>query len=266
MQKSICARAVTLAALLMTIFTFNLEGQTTMKLNTSKGYKIRRAGERGFFDHGWLKTYHTFSFADYYDPQFMGYRTLRVINEDTISPGHGFPTHGHKDMEILTILLEGSLAHKDSMDHVEIIQAQEIQAMSAGAGVSHSEYNPSSKDETHLLQIWITPDRKGVSPRYQQVRLPNKENEWILLASKGGEEESLRIHQDVKVYALNLTPEIPAEKSLDPGRYGWIQVTEGSVDFRGEKLKQGDGVALDSGSSLALISEGSAKILFFDLN
>lgn len=232
----------------------------------AQGYAIRRSKERGFFDQGWLKTFHTFSFGDYYDPAFMGFRSLRVINEDTISPNKGFPTHGHNDMEIITILLKGQLAHKDSMANEQVIHEHEIQAMSAGSGVTHSEYNPSSQNLSHLLQIWITPDKKGITPRYQQKGLPQKENAWILLASKTGEEGSLLVQQDVRLYMLTLTPDNNIKRALDAHRYGWIQVMEGDVNFNGNQLHAGDGVALNQGAVMQISSTNLVKLLFFDLN
>jgi len=244
----------------------SLKEATMNPINESKGYKIRRSSDRGFFDHGWLKTYHTFSFADYYDPQFMGFRSLRVINEDTVSPGKGFPTHGHDNMEIITILLNGELAHKDSLENEKIIHEHEIQAMSAGTGVHHSEYNPSNVNISHFLQIWIVPDEQGIKPRYQQRSLPQKENEWILLASKTGEENSLRVQQDVKLYILSLSAKHTIEKTLNSHRYGWLQIMSGNVKFNGELLDAGDGVQLDPGTKIELLAVNPAKILFFDLN
>jgi len=245
----------------------NSSKEKSMKFaNPSQGYVIRRGKERGFFDHGWLKTYHTFSFADYHDPDFMGFRSLRVINEDTVSPGKGFPTHAHNNMEILTVVLEGAIAHKDSMENERVVHEHEIQAMSAGTSVTHSEYNPSKSKKSHFLQIWITPDQKGIKPRYQQTNLPQKENEWVLLASKTGENGSLQVQQDVKVYMLTLTPGHEMKKDLDSDRYGWIQVIEGTIQFNKETLHPGDGVALDHGTAAAFSASRPAKILFFDLN
>lgn len=230
------------------------------------GFKIRKSTERGFFDHGWLQTYHTFSFGNYYDPHFMGFRHLRVINDDRIAPGKGFPLHSHEDMEIITILLEGELAHKDSMGNEEYIYENEIQEMSAGTGVSHSEYNPSDKKHTHLYQIWIQPEKKGIEPRYQQKKLPKKKDDWVLVASKTGESESLPIAQDVKVYVLNLSEKTQMERKLGPKRYGWLQVMEGEISFLGETLRVGDGVAIDQGTLVDFTAKKPSKILFFDLN
>jgi redox-sensitive bicupin YhaK (pirin superfamily) len=227
-------------------------------------YKIRKSGERKFYDHGWLKTYHTFSFASYYDPNFMGFRKLRVINEDRVAPGQGFPTHAHEDMEIITVVLEGELAHKDSMGHETIIHAGELQAMSAGSGISHSEYNPSKSQPVHLLQIWIEPDAKGIKPGYQrQMQLPKTPNQWTLLASKDGRDNSVKIHQDVNLYAIALEP---GTKTLPSSRYGWLQVMDGEVQIDGNTLRTGDGAAIDPNTSLTLKTISPTRLLFFDLN
>src|SRR5579872_4100406 len=218
----------------------------------NKNYQIRNSQDRGFFNHGWLKTYHTFSFGDYYNPEFMGYRNLRVLNEDTVSPGKGFDTHSHKNMEIITVVLEGTVAHKDSMGHEERIQAGEIQVMSAGSGVKHSEYNPLSDKNLHLLQIWIVPDATDVKPRYQQRKLPEKTDEWILIASKNGEKDSLLIHQDVNLYSLTMKAGSAMQRQLAPNRYGWLQIMEGEVDVGSHLLRQGDGMAIDQGAKLQL--------------
>lgn len=231
----------------------------------NKHYQIRKSQDRGFFNHGWLKTYHTFSFADYHDPRFMGHRTLRVINEDTITPGQGFGTHSHKNMEIITVVLEGAVAHKDSLGNQETIQAGEIQVMSAGSGVHHSEFNPLSDKPTHLLQIWILPDKAGVTPRYQQRKLPEQPDEWVLMASKKGEQGSLLIHQDVNLYGLTIKAGSEMQRQLAPNRYGWLQVMEGEVRLGSDTLHPGDGVAIDQGSALQLKAITTAKILFFDL-
>ncbi len=238
-----------------------------MSVSNTKGYFIRRAKERGHLSHGWLDTFHTFSFADYHDPNYMGFRTLRVINEDTIAPGQGFGTHAHDNMEIITVMLKGEIAHKDSMGNEHIIHEHEIQAMSAGTGVRHSEYNPSKTNSSHLLQIWIIPDTKGIKPRYQEKKLPQKVNTWILLASKTGEQDSLPIQQDVKLYTLSLAPGSTIDRQLDANRYGWIQVMEGDLTLNDEQLHAGDGVALDQELRITLKAEQKeAKLLFFDLN
>lgn len=229
-------------------------------------YLVRRSADRGFFDHGWLKTYHTFSFAGYYDADFMGFRTLRVINEDTVAPGEGFGTHGHEDMEIITVVLAGAVAHKDSMGNEHILGANEIQSMSAGTGVHHSEYNPSQTEPVHFLQIWIMPDTQGVKPRYQEKKLPLTQNEWVLLVSPTGQDDSLLIQQDIKLYMLTLTATHTIERQLEAGRYAWLQVLEGEVTFAEQTLFAGDGAAFDAGTTLTLTAGEQAKLLFFDLN
>lgn len=229
-------------------------------------YKIRKSRERKFFDHGWLKTFHTFSFASYYDPHFMGFRDLRVINEDRVDPGHGFPTHDHNDMEIISIVLEGELAHKDSMGTESIIKPNEVQAMSAGQGITHSEYNPSEKTVVHFLQIWILPDTKDIPPRYQQTQLPAAaSNKWILIASKSGKDKSLKIQQDVQLFALSLDKGKKEEKQISANRYGWLQVIEGDLLFNTDTLHTGDGVAIDPSTHITLEAKSPTRLLFFDL-
>lgn len=228
--------------------------------------EIRKSKDRGYFDHGWLKTYHTFSFGHYYDPKFMGFRTLRVINEDTVAPGQGFPTHSHSNMEIITVVIDGELAHRDSMNNEKIIREQEIQAMSAGIGVQHSEYNPSESKASHFLQIWIIPDTEGTSPRYHQTRLPEIKNEFTLLASKEGKDHSLKIQQDVNIYMLSLEAGTSLSKALGEDRYGWIQLISGTLDLNGERLEAGDGAKLNAGTAVTLKAVTPTKLLFFDLN
>jgi len=228
-------------------------------------HQIRRSDERGFFDHGWLKTYHTFSFARYHDPDFMRFCSLRVINEDRVSPGKGFGTHSHDNMEIITIVFSGEVAHKDSMGNETRIKKDEIQAMSAGTGITHSEYNPLTNDDAHFLQIWIIPDKKDIPPRYQQKKLPKTRNQWTLLASKSGGEGSFLVEQDVKLFIATLDTEKSLEMQLNQDRYGWIQIIEGSVDFNGEGVQSGDGLALNQGLNCRLTAKTPAKILFFDL-
>ena len=228
-------------------------------------YTIRRSTERKFFDHGWLKTYHTFSFASYYDPDFMGFRDLRVINEDRVEANNGFPPHSHKDMEILSIVLEGELAHQDSMGTEEILHANKIQFMSAGSGVTHSEYNPSKTNLVHFLQIWIIPDTKGIQPRYQEISIESKPNEWTLIGSKTGKGKSLLIQQDVEVYILTLDKGKTIEKQLSPHRYGWLQVINGTLMLDKDTLHAGDGVAFDANAHVKLTALTPSKIVFFDL-
>jgi redox-sensitive bicupin YhaK (pirin superfamily) len=226
---------------------------------------IRKAGERGHFDHGWLNTYHTFSFADYYDPAFMGFRTLRVINEDRVKAGGGFGTHGHRDMEIISYVLEGELAHRDSMGTGSVIRPGDVQRMSAGTGVTHSEMNPSQENGVHFLQIWIVPERRGIEPGYEQKTFPEGElrGRLRLVASPDGAAGSVTIHQDVKLYSALLAGESVAH-SYAPQRYGWGQVTRGDVEVNGLKLSAGDGAAISDESAVTI--SGSGEVLLFDLN
>jgi redox-sensitive bicupin YhaK (pirin superfamily) len=228
--------------------------------------RIRKAAERGHFNHGWLDTRHTFSFADYYDPQFMGFRSLRVINEDKVKPGHGFGTHSHRDMEIVTYVLEGALAHRDSMGTGSVIRPGEVQRMSAGTGVLHSESNPSKEEGVHFLQIWILPERRGLTPEYEQKSFPAEERQDRLrvVASPQGRDGSLTIHQDVNLYAATLSDGQSLTHELQPERYAWVQVARGEVDLSGHALKEGDGAAIESEPALTL--RGRGEILLFDLN
>jgi quercetin 2,3-dioxygenase len=229
--------------------------------------RIRKAEERGHFDHGWLDTNHTFSFADYYDPEFMGFRALRVINEDRVEPGRGFGTHSHRDMEIVTYVLEGELEHRDNMGTGSVIRPGEVQRMSAGTGVLHSEVNPSRQNPVHLLQIWILPERRGIKPEYEQKAFPAEERngKLRLVASRDGAEGSLTIHQDAKLLAGSLRDGDSVRYDLQPGRYAWLQVARGTVDVNGQKLRAGDGAAIEDESSLALTGQ-DAEVLLFDLN
>ncbi len=230
--------------------------------------RIRKANERGHFDHGWLDTWHTFSFADYYDPQFMGFRTLRVINEDRVKPGRGFGTHSHRDMEIVTYVLEGALEHRDSMGTGSVIRPGEVQRMSAGTGVLHSEMNPSRDEPVHLLQIWILPERRGIHPEYEQKTFPPEEraNRLRLVASSDGGEGSLTVHQDVRLYASTLADSASVVHRFEPERYGWLQVARGEVDVDGHRLHSGDGAAIENADALRIESRGGSEILLFDLN
>jgi len=232
--------------------------------------QIRRAKERGHADHGWLNTYHTFSFADYYDPKFMGFRSLRVINEDWVKPGYGFPTHPHRDMEIITYVLEGSLAHKDSMGTGSVIRPGEVQKMSAGTGVRHSEFNHSDKEPVHLYQIWILPEKEGIQPTYEQKTIPAEEKKGRLhrVASPDGGDGNgaVKLYQDAELLAVELEPGQQVEHALADGRYAWVQVARGSVELNGNKLKAGDGAAIAQEQSIKLAGgdEGS-EVLLFDL-
>jgi quercetin 2,3-dioxygenase len=229
---------------------------------------IRRSNERGHANHGWLDTYYTFSFSDYYDPAFMGFRDLRVINEDRIEPAQGFPTHGHRDMEIITYVIDGELSHRDSMGNGEAIRPHEVQRMTAGTGVLHSEFS-SPTDKTHLLQIWILPEKKNLEPGYEQRSFPpeEKQGRLRLVASKGGDDGSVHINQDVKLYASILSDGNEVTHRLDEGRHAWVQLISGSLEVNGETLSAGDGAAISSEPRLVL-KAGSAEteFLLFDLN
>jgi quercetin 2,3-dioxygenase len=228
--------------------------------------KLREAQERGHANHGWLDTYHTFSFAEYYDPAHMGFRSLRVINEDTIASGQGFGTHPHRDMEILTYVLEGQLAHKDSMGNGRTIKAGEVQGMSAGTGITHSEYNASEISPCHLLQIWIMPHTKNVTPSYGEWYPSGAEKKgWVLAASEDGAEDSIRIHQDARLYLTVAEKGKMLELPLNAGRYGWLQVAKGSAEVNGQLLRAGDGIAFASGDAKAVTMRDAGEILLFDL-
>jgi len=227
--------------------------------------RIRKAKDRGHFDHGWLDTYHTFSFADYYDPEYMGFRALRVINEDRVQAGRGFGTHSHRDMEIVTYVLEGELQHRDNMGTGSIIRPGEVQRMSAGTGVLHSEVNPSRDQSVHLLQIWLLPDRRGLKPEYEQKAFPAEERagRLRLVASPDSSDGSLTIHQDAKILAGTIRDSV--QYDLQPGRYAWLQVARGSLDLNGQTLNAGDGAAIENEPALTLRGK-DAEVLLFDLN
>lgn len=229
---------------------------------------IRKAEDRGHFDFGWLNTYHTFSFGEYYDPRNMGFRTLRVINEDYVHPGRGFPTHGHRDMEIITYVLEGGLAHKDSMGNGSIIRPGDVQRMSAGTGVRHSEANPSQDESVHLLQIWILPDEMNAEPGYEQKRFEDedKRGRLRLVASPDGSDDSVTIHQDARIYATLLDSSQKVIHELKPNRHAWLQVARGAIEVNGQSLKQGDGAAVSEERELTITGKEPSEILLFDLN
>jgi hypothetical protein len=231
---------------------------------------IRHAGDRGHADHGWLNSWHTFSFANYHDPAHMGFRALRVINDDRVAPGRGFGAHAHRDMEIISYVLEGSLAHKDSMGEQHVIGPNTIQAMSAGTGIVHSEFNPSPNEPVHFLQIWIEPAMEDVEPSYQQISFApaEKRGKLRLLAGPhaGGAEASAVIHQDARIYAADLQAGESLRQILAPGRFGWVQVARGHMLFNGQKLEEGDGAAVSDETELSFASPASeAEFLFFDL-
>ncbi len=229
--------------------------------------QVRRAEDRGYADHGWLRTYHTFSFAGYHDPRFMGFRNLRVINEDRVAGGQGFPTHGHRDMEILSYVLEGALEHRDSMGNGSVIRPGEVQRMSAGTGVMHSEQNHEPDALTHFLQIWILPARHGAPPGYEQKAFPAAERRGRLrlVASPDGAEGSITVHADARLYATLLEPGESARAALAEGRYGWVQVVRGEVQVSGERLREGDGAALADVREIEIEAREPAELLFFDL-
>ena len=228
---------------------------------------IRRSKERGHFDFGWLNTYHTFSFGEYYDPRNMGFRSLRVINEDFVHPGRGFPTHGHRDMEIITYVLEGGLAHKDSMGNGSIIRPGDVQRMSAGTGVMHSEANPSETESVHLLQIWILPDKMNVAPSYAEKKFDDEEKRGRLrlVASPDGSDGSISMHQDARLYAALLDAEEQVAHELEADRHAWVQVARGAIEINGQALKQGDGAAISGERELKITGTESSEILLFDL-
>jgi quercetin 2,3-dioxygenase len=228
---------------------------------------LRQSRERGHFDHGWLNTYHTFSFDQYYDPRYMGFRQLRVINEDFVAAGRGFPTHGHRDMEIITYILEGALQHEDSMGNGSIIRPGDVQRMTAGTGVRHSEKNPSASESVHLLQIWILPETVGLEPSYEQKAFTEDERrgQLRLIASNDGRDGSVTVHQDVSVFASILGAGESVKYDMDQTRYGWIQVARGAISVNGQRAGQGDGAVVMGESSLEIAAEESAEILLFDL-
>ena len=228
---------------------------------------IRRSNERGHAEHGWLDSYHTFSFADYYNPEWLGFRTLRVINDDLIMPGMGFGTHPHRDMEIISYVLGGALQHRDSMGNGRVIKPGEFQYMAAGTGVHHSEFNPSNTEATRLLQIWIHPDQKGVKPRYAEKNLAKAETGKLhLVASKTGREGSMEIHQDADLLLAKLDSGQSVKHTLASGRHAWVHVAEGEVNVNGKTLNGGDAAALSEESALEIAAAKPSQVLVFDLN
>jgi redox-sensitive bicupin YhaK (pirin superfamily) len=229
---------------------------------------LRRAADRGHFDHGWLDTFHTFSFADYRDPAHMAFRSLRVINEDRVAPGEGFGTHPHRDMEIITWVLDGTLAHRDSTGAGGTLRHGDVQWMSAGTGVTHSEMNGSAREPVHFLQVWILPDRAGHAPSYGQAAVPLDELRGALrpIATPDGAGGSLTIHQDARLFATILGPGQAVRHPLAPGRHGWVQVARGAATVNGAALQAGDGVALSDERQIEMTaSGGEAELLVFDL-
>lgn len=228
---------------------------------------IRKAEDRGHANHGWLNTYHTFSFANYYDTKHMGFRALRVINEDRVSPGNGFGTHGHKNMEIITYVLEGALEHKDSIGTGSVIQPGEVQRMSAGTGILHSEFNHSKSESVHFLQIWLLPEKEGLPPSYEQrnfspAKTPGKLH---LVAARDGRDAAVTVHQDVDLYAAVLEPGDRVSHSLQPQRHAWVQVARGAITLNGLSLDKGDGAAISEETDVVIEATTDAEILLFDL-
>ena len=228
---------------------------------------VRRAADRGHADHGWLNTYHTFSFADYYDRAHMGFGALRVINEDRVQPGRGFATHAHENMEIITYVLEGALEHKDSMGNGSIIRPGDVQRMSAGTGVTHSEFNQSKAAVVHFLQIWIVPEREGLPPSYEQRAIPPAElqGRLRLIAARDTGEGAVQVHQDVQLYAAVLASGQRVAHALRPGRRAWLQVARGTVTLNGQPLHESDGAAVTRETSLEIAVPEEAEVLLFDL-
>jgi quercetin 2,3-dioxygenase len=230
---------------------------------------LRPSEERGHANHGWLDTYHTFSFDTYHDPAHMGFRSLRVINEDWVAGGKGFPPHGHRDMEIVTYVLEGALQHQDSMGNGSVIRPGEVQRMSAGTGVTHSEYNPSPTERLHLMQIWIKPEARNLEPSYEQKKFPaeGRRGRLQLVASRDARDGSVKIQQDASLYAATLAPKEAVTHQLGTGRHAWLQVARGAVTLNGVALKAGDGAAVSDERALEIAGAdgGSAEVLLFDL-
>jgi redox-sensitive bicupin YhaK (pirin superfamily) len=226
---------------------------------------LRRAADRGHADHGWLDSFHTFSFADYHDPAHMGFRALRVINDDTVAPGRGFGTHGHRDMEIISYVLDGELAHKDSMGNGSVIRPGDVQRMSAGTGVMHSEQNPSRTTPVHFLQIWIVPDRRDHTPSYQQIHVPldERRGRLRLVASPDGADGSVTIHQDARLYATVLAGDAAVTHALAPGRHAWVHVARGTARVGDLTLAAGDAISTSDPGALTI--SGDAEVLLFDL-
>ena len=229
--------------------------------------QIRRSQERGFADHGWLKSYHSFSFANYYDPRFMGWGNLRVINEDRVAPGMGFGTHGHRDMEIISVVLSGKLAHQDSMGNVETIPAGDVQRMSAGTGVTHSEFNHSKNAETHFLQIWIEPNQRGIAPSYEQITLnpEDKIGQLKLIASSDRDQGGLLINADARLFIGQFDGAQTANSAIDPERKAYVHLIRGRLNVNGVALAGGDGLMIESEREVAFGGGDQAEVLLFDL-
>jgi redox-sensitive bicupin YhaK (pirin superfamily) len=228
---------------------------------------IRKAEDRGASRISWLDSHHTFSFSDYHDPEHMGFRALRVINDDTVAPAGGFGTHGHRDMEIITYVLDGALGHSDSLGTGSVIRPGDVQKMSAGTGIRHSEFNHSQTDPVHFLQIWIVPDRGGVKPSYEQINFPReaKLGKLLLVASNEKRDGMIHIQQDAKLYVTVLEGDQRVEHELANGRHAWVHVARGSVTMNGQTLKAGDGAAITAESKIELSAASEGEVLLFDL-
>lgn len=229
---------------------------------------IRKSDDRGHADHGWLKAKHSFSFADYFDPKNMHFRTLRVLNEDRVAPAQGFGTHGHKDMEILTWVLDGALEHRDSMGNTGVIRPGEAQRMTAGRGVRHSEFNASTEEPLHLLQIWLLPEKNGLTPGYEQRKFPREDREGRLrlIASPDAAQDSVVLHQDARVYNSILKPGRSVEHKLDKDRGAWVHVATGAVKVNGQDLKAGDAAAIEKEDTISITGAApESEVMLFDL-
>jgi redox-sensitive bicupin YhaK (pirin superfamily) len=229
--------------------------------------RVRKASERGHFDHGWLDTSHTFSFSRYYDPEHMGFRALRVINEDRVRPGRGFGTHGHENMEIVTYVLSGALAHRDSLGSGSTLRPGEFQRMTAGTGITHSEFNPSQDEPAHFYQIWLLPEREGLAPSYEQKAFSEEErhNRLRLVASPDGKDGSLTIRQDARLHLATLDEGHELEHAIAAGRHAWLQVLRGNVRLNGQPLSAGDGAAVSEEPTLTILADQASEIMLFDL-
>jgi redox-sensitive bicupin YhaK (pirin superfamily) len=228
---------------------------------------VRKAEDRGHANHGWLDSYHSFSFANYYDPKHMGFRSLRVINEDAIAPAKGFPTHPHRDMEIITYVVSGAVAHKDSIGNTEKVGAGGVQRFSAGTGITHSEFNPSNTEGLHLLQIWLLPEQQGITPSYEQKEFPvaTKRGQWRAIANHEATDGAVKLHQDAALYATILEPGEQLTYTLQADRHAWVQIVKGEVTLNGTTLDKGDAAAISNETTLAFEASTDVEILLFDL-